>query len=53
MSIYTKVNSVNQMPPIFEMRAIYIADFLPAILFAPVIYNIVPLLEKLWSMIAF
>lgn len=30
---------------------IKIADFLPAILFAPVIYNIVPLLEKLWSMI--
>lgn len=32
---------------------IKVADFLPAILFAPVIYNIVPLLEKLWSMIAF
>ena len=32
---------------------INVADFLPAILFAPVIYNIVPLLEKLWSMIAF
>lgn len=30
---------------------IKVADFLPAILFAPVIYNIVPLLEKLWSMI--
>ena len=32
---------------------IKVTDFLPAILFAPVIYNIVPLLEKLWSMIAF
>jgi len=32
---------------------IKVADFLPAIFFAPVIYNIVPLLEKLWSMIAF
>ena len=30
---------------------IKVADFLPAILFAPVIYNIVPLIEKLWSMI--
>ena len=30
---------------------IKVADFLPAILFAPVIYNIIPLLEKLWSMI--
>ena len=30
---------------------IKVADFLPAILFAPVIYNIVPLLEKLWSRI--
>ena len=30
---------------------IKVADFLPAILFAPVIYNIVPLLEKLWSLI--
>ena len=29
---------------------IKVADFLPAILFAPVIYNIVPLIEKLWSM---
>ena len=32
---------------------IKVADFLPAILFAPVIYNIVPLIEKLWSMIVF
>ena len=29
---------------------IKVADFLPAILFAPVIYNIVPLFEKLWSL---
>jgi len=31
---------------------IKVADFLPAIIFAPVIYNIVPLLEKLWNLIA-
>ena len=31
---------------------IKVADFLPAIVFAPVIYNIVPLFQKLWSMIA-
>ena len=30
---------------------IKVADFLPAILFAPIIYNIVPLLEKLWNLI--
>ena len=30
---------------------IKVADFLPAILFAPIIYNIIPLFEKLWSMI--
>lgn len=30
---------------------IKVADFLPAILFAPIIYNSVPLLEKLWSLI--
>lgn len=29
---------------------IKVADFLPAILFAPIIYNLVPLLEKLWSL---
>lgn len=28
---------------------IKVADFLPAILFAPIIYNIVPLFEKLWN----
>lgn len=31
---------------------IKVADFLPAILFAPIIYNIVPLFEKLWSVFA-
>lgn len=31
---------------------IKIADFLPVILFAPIIYNIIPLFEKLWSLIA-
>ena len=31
---------------------IKVADFLPAIVFAPVIYHIVPLLEKLWNLIA-
>ena len=31
---------------------IKVADFLPAILFAPIIYNIVPLIEKLWIIIA-
>ena len=31
---------------------IKVADFLPAILFAPIIYNIVPLFEKLWNLIA-
>ena len=31
---------------------IKVADFLPAIVFAPVICNIVPLLEKLWHLIA-
>ncbi|MBE6648130.1 MAG: DUF554 domain-containing protein [Ruminococcaceae bacterium] len=31
---------------------IKVADFLPAILFAPVIYNIIPLFEKLWSLFA-
>lgn len=30
---------------------IKVADFLPAILFAPVIYNLVPLFEKLWNLI--
>ena len=30
---------------------IKVADFLPAILFAPIIYNIVPLFEKLWSLV--
>lgn len=29
---------------------IKVADFLPAILFAPIIYNIVPLAEKLWAL---
>lgn len=29
---------------------IKVADFLPAIIFAPIIHNIVPLLEKLWNM---
>jgi len=29
---------------------IKVADFLPAIIFAPVIYNIVPLFEKLWNL---
>lgn len=28
---------------------IKVADFLPAILFAPVIYNIIPLFERLWN----
>lgn len=31
---------------------IKVADFLPAILFAPVIYHLVPLFERLWQMIA-
>ncbi|MBR2860921.1 MAG: DUF554 domain-containing protein [Clostridia bacterium] len=31
---------------------IKVADFLPAIIFAPIIYNLVPLFEKLWSLIA-
>jgi uncharacterized membrane protein YqgA involved in biofilm formation len=31
---------------------IKVADFLPAILFAPIIYNILPLFEKLWSLFA-
>lgn len=30
---------------------IKVADYLPAILFAPVIYNLVPLLEGLWGML--
>ncbi|MBQ6569808.1 MAG: DUF554 domain-containing protein [Clostridia bacterium] len=30
---------------------IKVADFLPAILLAPIIYNIVPLVSKLWNMI--
>ncbi|MEE0839518.1 MAG: DUF554 domain-containing protein [Acutalibacteraceae bacterium] len=29
---------------------IKVADFLPAILFAPIIYNVVPLFEKLWNL---
>jgi uncharacterized membrane protein YqgA involved in biofilm formation len=29
---------------------IKVADFLPAIVFAPVIYNLIPLFEKLWSL---
>jgi len=29
---------------------IKVADFLPAILFAPMIYNILPLIERLWNM---
>lgn len=31
---------------------IKVADFLPAILFAPIIHNIVPLFEKLWNLFA-
>ena len=31
---------------------IKVADFLPAILCAPIIYNVVPLFEKLWNLIA-
>jgi len=30
---------------------IKVADFLPAIIFAPIIYNIIPLFEKLWNFI--
>lgn len=30
---------------------IKVADFLPAILFAPLIYNLIPLLERLWGML--
>ena len=30
---------------------IKVADFLPAIIFAPVICNILPLLEKLWNVV--
>ncbi len=30
---------------------IKVADFLPAVLFAPIIHNIVPLIEKLWNLI--
>lgn len=29
---------------------IKVADFLPAILFAPIIYNIIPFVEKLWNL---
>ena len=31
---------------------IKVADFLPAIVFAPVLYNILPLFEKLWNLFA-
>ncbi len=31
---------------------IKVADFLPAILFAPIIYNVIPLLEKIWNLFA-
>ena len=31
---------------------IKVADFLPAILFAPIIHNMIPLFEKLWNMVA-
>ena len=31
---------------------IKVADFLPAIVFAPVIYNLLPLLAKVWALIA-
>lgn len=31
---------------------IKVADFLPAIILAPVIYNIIPLLQKLWNLFA-
>ena len=30
---------------------IKVADFLPAILFAPIIYNVIPWAEKLWGML--
>ncbi len=30
---------------------IKVADFLPAVVFAPLIHNLVPLIEKLWSLI--
>jgi len=30
---------------------IKVADFLPAIIFAPMIYNIIPLFEKIWDLI--
>ncbi|MBR5774489.1 MAG: DUF554 family protein [Clostridia bacterium] len=31
---------------------IKVADFLPAIIFAPIIHNLVPLFQKLWTLIA-
>ena len=31
---------------------IKVADFLPAILFAPIIHNIVPWIEKLWLLVS-
>ncbi len=30
---------------------IKVSDFLPAILFAPIIYNLIPLFEKLWNLV--
>lgn len=30
---------------------IKVADFLPAILFAPIVYNIIPVIKKLWNII--
>ena len=34
------------------MTKIKVADYLPAIVFAPVLYNLLPLFEKLWNLIA-
>ena len=31
---------------------IKVADFLPAILFAPIIYNLIPLIQRLWALIS-
>ena len=46
-SILIIMNGTNLM----GITKIKVADFLPAILFAPIIHNIVPLFEKLWNLI--
>ena len=57
ISPFMSTGAINEMTCagsiliIMGITKIKVADFLPAILFAPIIHNIVPLFEKLWNLI--